>query len=70
MEQEHENRPDTTKLRRVLFWDTNFDKMDWVRYKTAVINRVFERGNEEEKNEITRFYGKDAIKESLKNHAL
>jgi antitoxin HigA-1 len=61
--------PDISKLRRVLFWDTNMDKIDWETQKAAVINRVFERGNEEEKNEITRFYGKNTIKELLKNHA-
>ncbi|HKC69874.1 MAG TPA: helix-turn-helix domain-containing protein [Bacteroidia bacterium] len=61
--------PDISKLRRVLFWDTNMDKIDWEIQKAAVINRVFERGNEEEKNEITRFYGKITIKELLKIHA-
>ncbi|HXD93555.1 MAG TPA: plasmid maintenance system antidote protein, partial [Bacteroidia bacterium] len=61
--------PDISKLRHILFWDTNMDKIDWEKQKAAVINRVFERGNEEEKNEITRFYGKNTIKELLKNHA-
>ena len=61
--------PDISKLRRVLFWDTNMDKIDWEKQKAAVINRVFERGNEQEKNEIIRFYGKNTIKELLKNHA-
>ncbi len=44
-------------VRRILFWDTDFDKIDWLRYKRAVINRVLERGNEQEKQEIARFYG-------------
>jgi addiction module HigA family antidote len=60
--------PNISKLRRVLFWDTNIEKIDWEKQKAAVINRVFERGDEEEKNEITRFYGKDTIKELLKTH--
>jgi addiction module HigA family antidote len=60
--------PDISKLRRVLFWDTNMDKIEWETQKAAVINRVFERGNEEEKNEITHFYGKNTIKELLKIH--
>jgi plasmid maintenance system antidote protein VapI len=58
--------PDISKLRRVLFWDTDIEKIDWEKQKSAVINRVFERGNEQEKNEITRFYGKNTIKELLK----
>ena len=57
----NQKRPAISKLRRVLFWDTNFDKIDWELQKEAVIKRVFERGNEEEKKEITRFYGKEVI---------
>ncbi|MCU0361436.1 MAG: plasmid maintenance system antidote protein [Bacteroidia bacterium] len=48
--------PDISKLRPALFWDTRFDKIDWVKQKTAVLNRVNERGNEQEKQEIDRFY--------------
>lgn len=57
----NQKRPAISKLRRVLFWDTNFDKIDWELQKEAIIKRVFERGNEEEKKEITRFYGKEVI---------
>ena len=57
----NQKRPAISKLRRVLFWDTNFDKIDWELQKEAVIKRVFERGNDEEKKEITRFYGKEII---------
>ncbi|NDV93311.1 addiction module antidote protein, HigA family [Dysgonomonas sp. 521] len=44
-------------IRKMLFWDTDFEKIDWGRYRKAVIQRVFERGNEAEKEEIIRFYG-------------
>jgi len=53
--------PDLSKLRRILFWDTDFDKIDWQHQQNAIIQRVFERGNEEEKNEIIRFYGADKV---------
>lgn len=53
--------PDLSKLRRVLFWDTRMEKIDWTDQKKAVINRVFERGNETEKNEIIRFYGEETV---------
>lgn len=46
-------------IRRVLFWDTDFDNLDFGLYKSAVIARVMEKGNEEEKSEIARFYGMD-----------
>lgn len=49
----------TPAIRRMLFWDTDFDKIDWGRYKSTVIERVMERGTEEEKQEIARFYGMD-----------
>ena len=43
-------------IRKMLFWDTDFDKIDWGRYRRAVIQRVLERGNEAEIEEIIRFY--------------
>ena len=61
------HHPDLAKLRPVLFWDTRMEKIDWLRQKRAVIERVFERGNEQEKKEITRFYGENAIDQVLKS---
>lgn len=49
-------RPNLTKLRPVLFWDTKIELIDWIEQKKAVTERVLERGNEEEKKEIERFY--------------
>lgn len=43
-------------IRKSLFWDADFDKINWGKYKKAVIKRVFERGTEEEIEEITRYY--------------
>lgn len=58
--------PDLNKLRPVLFWDTKMEKINWEKQKKAVIKRVFERGNEMEKKEIMRFYGKETVNEILK----
>jgi addiction module HigA family antidote len=60
--------PDLSKLRRVIFWDTKMENIDWEKHKNAVIKRVFERGNEMEQDEITRFYGKKIIAEVLRNN--
>ncbi len=60
--------PDLSKLRPVLFWDTKIEKINWQKQKKAVIKRVFERGNETEKNEITRFYGEGIIHETLASY--
>lgn len=59
--------PDLSKLRTILFWDTRIELIDWLRYKRAVIERVFERGDEQEKEEVVRFYGQAAVIEVLKN---
>jgi addiction module HigA family antidote len=55
--------PDFSIIRKILFWDTDVDKIDWEKYYKYVINRVFERGNDEEKKEMLRFYGEEKIKE-------
>ena len=62
LEKEH---PDYAILRRGLFWDTDMEKIDWHRQKRAVIQRIFERGNNKEKMEITRFYGEAEIRQFM-----
>lgn len=59
-----QNTPNLKIIRPVLFWDTKFENIDWIKQKKAVIKRVFERGNEDEKNEIIRYYGKAVVKKS------
>ncbi len=61
-------QPDLLKLRPVLFWDTKMEKIDWKKQKKAVIKRVFERGNEIEKKEIIRFYGKEIVNEIISSN--
>jgi plasmid maintenance system antidote protein VapI len=53
--------PHLSKLRPGLFWDTDINTIDWQGQKRAVIERVIERGSEEEKAEIRRFYGDKAF---------
>jgi len=53
-------KPDLSKLRPGLFWDTDIHQIDWIGQRRAVIERVIERGSEEEKAEIKRFYGDKA----------
>lgn len=52
-----QNHPDFSKLRKILFWDTDMQKIDWQMQKEAVIKRVSERGNKQEMHEIMHFYG-------------
>ena len=59
------NKPDLTIFRKTLFWDTTFDRIDFTAHSRYVINRVFERGTEEEILEIIRIYGRDTILQNL-----
>src|SRR5690606_24230168 len=53
------------KLRKGLFWDTDISKIDSDIHATAIIRRVFERGNMEEKEYITDYYGGKRVAEVL-----
>lgn len=57
--------PDLSIFRESLFWDTDIRKIDWSKQYKAVIQRVFERGDDNEKEEIHRFYGKQKIEAAL-----
>lgn len=67
LEQQDQPTPNLDKIRKVIFWDTSFDKIDWEKNKIAVIKRVLERGNDSEINEIISFYGKDVVKNVIKS---
>ena len=58
-------KPNLSLLRKSLFWDTDIDQIDWQKQSKAVIRRVFERGNETEKNEILRFYGREKVNSTI-----
>lgn len=66
LKQHSNNSSDHPKLRRLLFWDTRMEKIDWQKQKRAVIQRVFERGNDQEKQEVIRFYGNTVVENILK----
>ena len=55
-EQLDTTKPDLTKIRPVLFWDTDLNQINWQKQKESVLKRVMERGNIQEKEEISRFY--------------
>lgn len=61
----NQRKPDLSKFSRSLFWDTDINTIDWERYKRAVIERVFKIGDEEEKQEIEKYYGTDEIAKVL-----
>lgn len=57
---------DLTKFRSILFWDTSLEKIDFQAHSQYIINRVFERGNDEEIKEILQFYGPELILKQLR----
>ncbi len=61
-----QNTPNLTILRKSLFWDTDIHQIDWVKQYKAIIQRVIERGNDIEINEIKRFYRHETIEKALK----
>lgn len=66
-ESEIKSMPNINNLRRIIFWDTNFNKIDWNKNKRAVIKRILERGNKTEINEIISFYGRKIISKEIKS---
>lgn len=64
-EESAKHKPDLSKFRKVIFWDTDMEKIDWAKNKRAVIERVFERGNEIEQKEVIRFYGQEEVNHYL-----
>jgi len=54
-------------LPKVLFWELDFDKIDWKRAYKTVIERVLDKGSTEEWEELIRFYGRDKVIHTLKN---
>jgi hypothetical protein len=44
-------------LNSALFWDVDFDQLDWDKYAYWVIVRVFEQGDKGHKRQERRHYG-------------
>ena len=60
-----QHTPQLSLFRKSLFWDTDFNKLNWKQQYKAIIKRIFERGNDKEKKELIRFYGKKKVQEVL-----
>ena len=52
-------------LNRAIFWDVDFDQLDWKKYAHWVIVRVFERGDIEDIRQVRRHYGDAEVKQAL-----
>ena len=52
-------------INRRIFWDTDFDKIDYDKSWKSVIERVFDRGDIEDIRQVRRYYGDDKVIEAL-----
>jgi hypothetical protein len=50
-----------------IFWDVDFEKLDYDSKANFVIERVFERGDVEDIRQCRRYYGDEKISKSLLN---
>ena len=55
------------KLSREIFWDTNYDTIDWDKSWQWIICRVLDRGGIKDWHQIKKYYGNEKIIESAKN---
>ena len=52
-------------LAKRIFWDVDFDEIDYNEKYKFVIVRVFERGDIEDIRQVRRYYGDEKVIESL-----
>jgi hypothetical protein len=50
---------------KTMFWDVDFEKLDYDRYANFIIERVFERGDIEDIRQCRRYYGDNKVREAL-----
>ena len=50
-----------------IFWDVDFENLDYDKYSRYVIERVFERGDVQDIRNCRRYYGDDRVREVLLN---
>lgn len=53
-------------LAKSLFWDFDYDNLDWNRSYKTIIERVLDKGSPEEWQELIKFYGYQHIVRALK----
>jgi hypothetical protein len=58
---------DKPNLDKRIFWDVEFEKLDYELYADFIIERVFERGDVDDIRQVRRFYGDEKVKFALTN---
>jgi hypothetical protein len=52
-------------LSKRAFWDVDLNSLDFDKYDEFTIVRVFERGTEDDKKEILKYYGRPKVRHTL-----
>jgi len=60
-----ETKKEKPNFDRRLFWDARYEAIDWQECALSVIERVLERGDNSEYEELIRFYGRERIIHAL-----
>jgi addiction module HigA family antidote len=63
-----EYHPDLDKIRPIVFWDTDLNNINFEIQKKGIIERILERGDQQEKEVIFDFYGEKIIKSYFKQY--
>lgn len=53
-------------LPKFLFWEFDYEKLDWQRGYLAVMERIIENGNQDHWSELVRFYGREKVVRALR----
>ena len=56
-----ETKKEKPNFDRRLFWDARYEAIDWQECALSVIERVLERGDNSEYEELIRYYGRERI---------
>lgn len=59
------NKEDKPVFQRRLFWDVDFNRLNYDKRARFVIERVFSRGDVEDIRQCRRYYGDEKIREIL-----
>jgi len=61
------NKKNKPVFQKRIFWDVDFEKIDYDAKANFVIERVFERGDVEDIRQCRRYYGDKKVSEALLN---
>ncbi|MBL7703067.1 MAG: hypothetical protein JNM14_12515 [Ferruginibacter sp.] len=62
-----DNLKDKPVFNKRIFWDVNFEALDYDKRAAFVIERVFERGDVDDIRQCRRYYGDERVSEVLLN---